>query len=289
MVEASDYSNSQKQKNGWHIVQNIASVSGVVASGSILVSFVYDWFFFYALGISFNEAPTTIFDHVQSWLVWLPRVIIGVIVLTAIGLVTHRLEHGMSEEEILESTRNPSRTRRIRNSPYIFVQVLGLFLVVIWVLLGENYVPTDGLILGGFFTWIFLASWIFRHPIVKARHSKLFNLSFVWIPLLIIIVFLMGYRSASYAESEYSASIGFGVHDLNYVPTMESRKIKLIRSYENWLLIRDKKNRISWIKMTNVNNLVKLKEKQPFPGLICKFFTQMCPQKMDNLQNDPPP
>ena len=288
MAEASDHSNSQKQQNIGHIIQNIASVSGVVASFSILASFVYDWGFFYALGISFNEAPTTISDHVQSWLMWLPRVIIIVIVVTAYGLVIRRIEHGMSEEEILESARNPSLTRRIRNSPLVLFKVLGPFGVVIWVLLGANYVPTSLLFIGGAITWLLISSWIFRHPRVKALYSKLFFLSFISIPPLIMVGFSLGY-SAGFAESEYNASIGFSVHGSNSVPTIESRRIKLVRSYENWLLIRDKKNRINWIKMNNVNNLVKLKEKQPFSGLICKFFTQMCPQKMDNLQNDPSP
>ena len=277
MAEASDYSNSQKQRNIGRIVQNIASVIGVVASVSILVSFIYDWGFFYALGISFNEAPTTISDHVQSWLVWLPRVIIFVIVFSAYEFVTLRIERGMSEEEIVETSRNPSLTRRIRNSPYVFLKVLGPSVVVIWFLVGENYVPTVALFMGGVITWTMMASWIFRHPRVNARHSKLSFLSFFWIPPLIMAVFFGGYISAGIAESEYSASIEFSAHDLNSVSTIESRKIKLIRSYENWLLIKDKKNRISWIKMNNVNNLVKLEEKQPFPGMICIFSTQMCP------------
>ena len=287
MTEPSDYLNSQKKIG--QIVQNIASVSGVVASVSILMSFVYDWGFFYALGISFNEAPTTISDHVQSWLLWLPKVIIAVIGFSAYEMLTRRIERGMTEEEIVESSRNPSQTRRMRNRPYVWMMYLGPFLVVMWVLLGENYATFPALFMGGCLTWFWVASWIFRHPRVNARHSNLLFLSFYFIPPLILIVFSWGYLSAGNSESEYLASIGSSVHDLNSSSTIESRKIKLVRSYENWLLIRDKKNRISWIKMNNVNNLVKLEEKQPFPGLICIFSTQMCPLKLDNLQNDPPP
>ena len=287
MAEASDYSNSQKQKDIRQIVQNFASVSGVVASSSILVSFVYDWGFYFALGISFNEAPTTISDHLQSWLVWLPRVIIVVIVLAVYELVTLRIERGMSEEEIVESAKYPLLTRCIRNSPYVILKALGPSVVVIGFLLGENYVPTLALFTGGIITWFVIASWIFRHPRVNARFSNLSFLSFYWIPPLIMLIFSWGYLSARFAESEYSVSLEYSVHELNSVPTIESRKIKLVRSYENWLLIRDKKNRISWIKMNNVNNLVMLKEKQPFPGLICIFSRQMCPLKMDSLQNDP--
>ena len=226
MTEASDYLNSQKQKNIGQIVQNFASVSGVVASVSILMSFVYDWGFFYALGISFNEAPTTISDHVQSWLLWLPKVIIAVIVFSAYEMVTRRIERGMSEEEIVESSRNPSQTRRIRNSPYVLLKVLGPSLVVMWVLLGENYSTFPALLMGGCLTWFWVASWIFRNPRVNTRHSNLLFLSFYCIPPLILTVFSWGYLSAGNAESEYLASIGSSVHDLNSGSTIESRKIK---------------------------------------------------------------
>ena len=57
-------------------LRNIGALVGVIASLSVIVSFIYDWGFFWALGISFSQAPTTITDHVQSWIIWLPRVIV---------------------------------------------------------------------------------------------------------------------------------------------------------------------------------------------------------------------
>ena len=52
--------------------ERIGWFSGVIGSLSVIVSFVYDWGFFAALGISFADAPTTISDHIRSWLVRLP-------------------------------------------------------------------------------------------------------------------------------------------------------------------------------------------------------------------------
>lgn len=51
-------------------LEKLPPLTAVFASWSLVVSVAFDWGFFSALGIKFAHAPTTLSDHLSSWLVW---------------------------------------------------------------------------------------------------------------------------------------------------------------------------------------------------------------------------
>ncbi len=293
---------SKKQKESWNLVGSAASVGGLVASISIVLSIIYDWGFFYALGISFGEAPTTIVDHVQSWLIWLPNVLLA----AAAFLIGTKLESlfeklislfeklisfffrkrrniKIEAEKSASKSSNSSQTQpiikayRILNS--VLLVILGLLLIVDWFLFGDNFFQIIQPLWGIYFIWVVIAARIIIKIfpsdlgilVFKVIPSSLRRLAFnflVYIPLLLLVVFLYGNISARSVKPDYLASIESIEQNKNNVSALETKNIKLVRSFENWLLIRDEKNRISWVHMNRVHNLVKLDKKQPFTGLI---------------------
>ncbi len=275
---------TKKQKESWNLVGNSASVSGLVASISIVLSIIYDWGFFYALGISFGEAPTTIVDHVQSWLIWLPNVILfAVALLIGSKFTSFFIKRRNIKIEAENSSRNSSQTQpnikaaRIKYS--VVLVIFGSILILDWLLFGDSYVPNIKLFIGIYLILVVIAFWItikvfpnnLRILVFKVIPSSLRTLVFnflVYIPLLLLVIFILGNISAKSGKSDYLASIESIEQNENNVSALETKNIKLVRSFENWLLIRDEKNRISWVHTNRVHNLVKLDEKQPFTGLI---------------------
>ena len=83
-------------------LERVGKIMAVIASFSLIVSVFYDWGFISALGLRFSEIPTSVSDHVRSWLVWLPKVVIGVIGVLVFELLNRRIEKGMTEEEIVD-------------------------------------------------------------------------------------------------------------------------------------------------------------------------------------------
>ena len=49
-------------------IEGIGALTAVVASFSLAMSFAYDWGFFSGVGVSFADAPTTLSDHLHTWL-----------------------------------------------------------------------------------------------------------------------------------------------------------------------------------------------------------------------------
>jgi hypothetical protein len=76
----------------------LVKFAGLCGSVSVLVSIIYDWGFYHALGLSFTEVPTTLADHARSSLEWLPlisSVIFAVIVWDLIDVgCLQRFERG---------------------------------------------------------------------------------------------------------------------------------------------------------------------------------------------------
>ena len=253
--------------------ERIGWLSGVIGSLSVIVSFVYDWGFFAALGISFADAPTTISDHIRSWLVWLPMVATAATFTLVMELLNRRVERGMTEDEIVAFS--PSWVRRVRNTPYYLVAVTGPLTVVLWVVFGESYFKL--LVLGLPVCWFIFSKWVFGHPTVSERHSRLFRLFVHWAPAVVIWVFLLGSTSAE--RDTLPPSLSRAAYTIHADDASSSRNVEILRSFEKWLLVREEDNGIAWIPVDDIGRMELIRTPRPFPGLACIFSKGWCPQR----------
>jgi len=53
-------------------------LASIFVIGSIAISFIYDLGFFLILGISYFDAPTSLTDYLQTWLFWIPVMVLGI-------------------------------------------------------------------------------------------------------------------------------------------------------------------------------------------------------------------
>ena len=249
--------------------ERLGLLGGTIASLSIIVSVVYDWGFFSALGISFADAPTTLTDHMQSWLVWLPIVAPPALFVLGIELLTRRIERGMTEDEIIASSSSPVWMRRFRNSPNFYMGAMGLILVMLWVLFGEIFFY--GLILSLAVCWRSFTGWVFSHPTVRDRHSYLFRWSVHWLPGVMILFFLWGSMSV---EDDFSTRD----YKINLRSTSSTKNVEILRSFERWVLVREEQNAIAWIPLEDIDRMELVQKPRPFRGLACLFSKRWCPK-----------
>ena len=257
--------------------ERIGLLGGTIASLSMILSVFYDWGFFTALGISFADAPTTLSDHMQSWLVWLPIVAPPAVFVLGIELLTRRIERGMTEDEIIATSPSPVWMRRIRDSPYYFMGVMGPLLVIFWVLFGEIFF--DGLFFGLSICWFLFIGWIFGHPTVKDRHSALFRWSVYWLPPVMIAAFFLGSRSVERAFFP-------GEYKINVRSTSSTKDVEILRSFERWVLVREEHNTIAWISLEDIGRMELVQKPRPFRGLACIFWKNWCPRGHTEERSD---
>ena len=88
-------------------LEKLPALISVFAAFILGLSVVYDYGFFYILGTGFSEMPTTISDHLRSSLTWIPETIIVILAVVAIEMFNRRIEQGKTEEEIIQSSKEP--------------------------------------------------------------------------------------------------------------------------------------------------------------------------------------
>ena len=242
----------------------------LVVAGSVFISVCYDWGFFFALGTSFAQAPTTIADHLQSWLVWLPRASVIVLALLASEFFLRRMEHGKSNEEIIASSKNPAAVRIFRNGPYVFTLVFCIIIVVRSIAVGEPF-PLSILLTAfcAVYVWLNLAIWIFRHPTVKERSSVALRQLFAFVPPVILIAFAWGMEDAYPATPHQYATHRMHMPGTEAIAQETSEEVELLRVFEEWALVRDRNRGIIWIGLDRVGEFEQLTERKPFRGVLC--------------------
>ena len=247
----------------------------LVVAGSVVISVCYDWGFFFALGTSFAQAPTTIADHLQSWLVWLPRASVIVLVLLASEFVLRHTEHGKSEEEIIETSDNPAALRKFWKGSYVFTLMVCITSVLIWIAVGESLlfaVPATALAV----IWIWFANLIFGRPIVRARSSVVLRELFTIVPPVIFVALGWGMDSARPADPHQYATHRMHMPGTEAIAQETSEEVELLRVFEEWVLVRDRNRGIIWIDLDRVGEFEQLTERKPFRGLLC-LFGIFCP------------
>ena len=229
--------------------------------------------FSFRLALALAQAPTDIADHVRTWLVWLPIIITPLFIFLAHDLLMSRLEGGLTEEEIVQSSRNPDFMKWFRSSPQKVISFMAVLAVLLWVFFGELF--ADVRVVSFPIAWTIFANWVFRHPLIDARYPSIVKNVATYLPSAFFFAFFLGANSANTQMQQSS-----NTHRIEFAGTTQGRvpeEIRLLRSFQDWVLIRDEGGKIAWIPENNVGRIQLLEESEAFGGVVCVFFsTRWC-------------
>ena len=247
-------------------LKGLSDLGGIIAAAtaaSLCASVAYDWGYFRALGIAFDESPTVIADHARTGLIVLPLVALVGFGLLVLDLLTRRIEGGMTEEEIVSSSNNPERTARARARPYTFVFWTAIAALLTWVFLGES----TGAFLAVPVLWGSFVSWVFSHPRLGIAVSETHFRAIYWIPATSACLYFVG-SDAGRVDHE-SLSITHRIHLASTSSATAPIDVQLMRAFGQWSLTKDQDGNIAWIAQQEILRIYLLKEHTPFPGLAC--------------------
>ncbi|KEI70317.1 hypothetical protein [Endozoicomonas elysicola] len=158
------------------------------------ISVTYDFGFFFWYGVSFSEIPTTLSDHLRSSLIWIPSTFFVIFIIIANELISRRIERAHTEEEIIQSSKNPKLLALWRRSPIIPFILLAAFLPFAYFM--EIEVPLFGWMFGLITWWFFIHDFSFSHKMVVERTSTNFYFFTRWFPVAAILILFSGAISA---------------------------------------------------------------------------------------------
>ena len=244
-------------------IERMGVVLAVGASLSMLVSFVYDWGFLSALGISFGDAPTSLSDHVASWMGWAPILVPGIFFTFAFSLFAKRLD---TRKDGTVVDRDRWWTHR---DPLLIL--FGVGPIVLWLLVGSRF-PWWALL----FVWIIFVSWTSARPITMLTVSPNMMRNLTAISILSVWLFLAIYIAGRNAVDLEATEME--IHFVEYQTDSSGVSSVLqqgyvIRSFPNWLVVREADDRTStvrWIRSDQVDRIEhSVDEVEPFSGVLC--------------------
>ncbi len=132
-------------------IDKLSKLFAIAGISLIIPSVLYDYFFLYALNLSFNEIPTTIQDHIRSAIIWAPGIgisnCVGIfIILSIYAFLTRNIEPASTtnqsekqannaeelKEEIKKVTQKIDILSKISNVYLItYLTMIAFFIVII--------------------------------------------------------------------------------------------------------------------------------------------------------------
>lgn len=212
----------------------------------LIFSIAYDYGYFMVFGVGFSEMPTTLSDHLRSSLTWIPNTLIVVFGVVALELFNSRVEQGMTEEEVKQTSSTPKCTAWFRDSPKYPVIALAVF--VPFTLILNIDLPLQAWQFSLIIIWFIFHNFLFSHERVLERTSKEFYLFSRWVPAIFIFVVFNGAVAANNIKE------GNGK---KFVFELEESKVEytLVRAFEKYYLVWEESKNIKLISSGKVISL----------------------------------
>lgn len=261
-------------------LSNVAEAVAIAVAIGFVVSVVYDWGFVYALDLDFASFPTTTADHFRSGVLWFPKLLALVLVFFAVEFQFQRIERGLTEKEIIESSSKPEVMKKFREGPWIFVRWIAPIAVINYILIGGAYSSLLPIMLS--ITWMSFAEWCNSAPLIQLRRSREAQLAFMFLPIIAILAFFSGYNAAVNAASRKAVDVA-----IDGGQSTGPIKGRVLRTLERGILILRDDSRIVLIPWDQVRSVSNQKPYAPFRGILCEWFGRCLNEETSNKPVQP--
>lgn len=222
-------------------------------------SVVYDWGYLYGLGLSFREVPTTIADHLRSAIIWLPYAIVNLTFVVALGIYL-----GQRDAAHLSNAEYKKRKELLDNLLWV---INGGSLIAAWVLLGDRMVALAAFGLGQLVVVLMLVAERGAPKGLRQAYT-LGGFSFLFASCL--------FASGNIGATSKSNSEPTDELIIKNVAGTETVKGRILRRFEQCLIIVNDKHVVSLIKPDDLVRVTLSSGRPTNKGMLCNSFDVAC-------------
>ena len=237
------------------LIKNTPALVSLLVTASIVISAGREWVYFMTIDKELISlvSPT---DYIRLAIHWLPSLFIVIASATFFQLLIARLEGFRSEDELLEGSVNPERTRFLRVLPH-FVFLIVLFIGAIASLIYSKPTGTKLVIISACI-WFVLFVWVARHPRIFPKLTRTTRSILFWGPAFVFWVIGHGYDDARRDLTVPSGNYRI-VHKSGHV----EENIHLLRAVsEGVIVLRVAKGEISFLTYPSFLRIDRAKHSQ---------------------------
>lgn len=232
-------------------IENIPTLIAAFSALILVLSVTYDYGFLFFLGISFSEVPTSLSDHVRSSLDWVPYMFVGVFIAFILELFFRRVEKGMTEDEIINTSSTPRFTAWFRELPMYFIIAFAIFIPIAHIF--KIKLPLETWMFSTIIWWFILHNFFFGHYRIIERTTKLFYFSSLWVPAAILYMVFSGAISAENVTKGNVYTFNVQGEEYDYV---------LVRSYDKYFMVwNPDTDHLEFLSASSVHSFRSIPEK----------------------------
>ncbi|CAM8636395.1 hypothetical protein MCEMSHM24_03158 [Comamonadaceae bacterium] len=261
----------------WKLVEDLGKFVSVFTSALLVLSTAYDLSFLYALGLTFEELPSTLSDHVRSAIVWVPKALLYIGGFAVYEMLMRRVEGGLSEEELIASSRNPRFMRFFRRGPQIIFMVLIPTGIAVEFFLSTS---EQGIFFLALFAWGTLSLSIVEHPRLGIGFTKTTRRLFVVIPIVVIWVATLGYSRGTAMMSarvpNWSVTLTVGTETV-------TRSLVGMRRFSEAAILVEPGRHVSIVSADSILRADALRQPGDDVPRLCRWFNALCPKQIPSV------
>gem|GEM_PF-3352601 len=255
------------------MLESAAKALAVAAAILLILSTAFDFSYLYALGLAFEEVPTTLADHVRSALIWAPKAAVYGLGFAIYEMTMRRLERNQTEEELIRRSQNPGFTRWFRRSPaYLFAGIAAVYVLTNTLLTNASH----GIYLSTIVAWGVLSGWLVVQPRTGKQLSKTIRLLFVVFPLIGIWVGYLGYAQG---RSVLDATAPMWSVVLKSEGTTQSQQLRGIRRFSTIAVLVSVDGKVSIIPNDSILTASLVQSPIAGPHRLCRLLSIACESK----------
>lgn len=271
------------------LTSRVGVVSAAVTGASLIASAFYDWGFFFAIGSSFAEVPTTISDHLRSWLDWLPAAAIVIFILLFKLVVESRdSKRSITEEKLsalisgqeqvteeklstlISEISDLTQARKRRERVFYVMGGVGVLVFIAWVLFGGSVTL---LIFSVAMCWSSLVYFV-DVSTLECRFSLPQFFAFSVVPVILMLFFSLGYSAAK--SDRIDPAVTHKLLTKNFEAKETLIEAVMLRHFEKFLVIRTSDNVIMWVHTDEIRAIEQKTKKPSFRGIACYLREDWC-------------
>lgn len=88
------------------------------------------------------------------------------------------------------------------------------------------------------------------------------------------VFFYLGYQEAD--RRLVNSEFHYRIYYMNKDNSERFEELQLLRTFEKWLVVRDRSDKINWIAIKDVARIEFHDSREKFGGLLCKFSERLC-------------
>lgn len=256
---AADSGKVEQNESFWAAIGHLIAP---VTAFSLVLSIVYDWGYFEAIGLSFAEVPTTITDHIRTALVWAPMVFTGLLIGVSWAAMWSSRDSSMSKE----AERAPSFYKRHKTKAFVAASFLVIWAHWLW----GDFFSSPMVVAVGYLALVATEHWLIARLPVGSMSAGAVAIVAI-LPSITLSLYFIGFAMGT--EQLYrSPKVLINAS----LPEEVSDKVTVLKYMERGLLVATEDGKAIFLGWDQIRSVEQpLREKQQ-NNRMCRFFDVGC-------------